>query len=813
MDILASKISAKLREVLIVPDPKRALFFLMLLLSPLSAFTVVGLSGNTERISPKRKRKVLAAREVRNENPFISIAGPEAPFIEDLSGSLLARLTPSLSIPGTFDPPKYDSSNIARVGYWSSGPARSVLAEGDYVYVGYGGGIWIFDLSEPDSPAVVGLISTPDLVLDMVYRDGILYVANSYAGVTTVDVSDPEHPEILDNLMPGYDEVLKVRLWYPYLFAKKGDLREHIVVLDVSDPRNMEEIGTELEWGCEYDVKDGYLYKVTPGMVRVIDVHDPANPVDRGKVIVERMGSSNIKVSGGYAYISRYRGLWVIDVHDPDSIYVAGVDSTWVNLGKLDVEENYVYVVGPGLTMYDVSDPRNPEALGHLPGDANYISAEGGYAYIANTYDSRDFWVADCRNPENPEVVYEKYDGPSSGRDVEVVGDRCYYACCEGGVYILRKRPEGKQIKILGRIREGAIRIKVDSLSNRLYTIGNDSFRVYDIGDASQPILLGSCYVGGWSQDVADIELIGDKALVVAGGKMKAVDVSDPPDPCVVGEFDGHGEIAGIEVRDDSLVYVWGDIYLYVVDVSNWYDPEEVVEYNLQDWFGSYLYKLWKLWKYGDYLIMDLWHWVIPPHNPPWMTYTVEVFDISDIYQIEHLMTLDYPEPADVAISGSRACWLSGVIGIYDFSGDPAEWSYLGYYRYNYGKTLIRCDYSDGLMYVCTNVIGLQVLHYQGDTVNVSEKTRAEGDFLTLSLPSLLRNRKAAIELNVPREGELELDLYDVSGRKVRELYRGYVPKGSKTAELDFSGLKNGVYFIGGRVSNLKASASVLIIE
>ena len=36
--------------------------------------------------------------------------------------------------------PKYDSLNVERAGYWSYGPARSVLAEGGYVYVGYGGG-------------------------------------------------------------------------------------------------------------------------------------------------------------------------------------------------------------------------------------------------------------------------------------------------------------------------------------------------------------------------------------------------------------------------------------------------------------------------------------------------------------------------------------------------------------------------------------------------------------------------------------------------------------------------------------------------
>ncbi len=48
--------------------------------------------------------------------------------------------------------------------------------------MGYGGGIWIFDVSEPASPVVAGMVATPDLVEDLVYHERVLYVANSCRG-------------------------------------------------------------------------------------------------------------------------------------------------------------------------------------------------------------------------------------------------------------------------------------------------------------------------------------------------------------------------------------------------------------------------------------------------------------------------------------------------------------------------------------------------------------------------------------------------------------------------------------------------------
>jgi len=314
------------------------------------------------------------------------------------------------------------------------------------------------------------------------------------------------------------------------------------------------------------------------------------------------------------------------------------------------------------------------------------------------------------------------------------------------------------------------------------------------------PVMLGECYVGHWSWGHVDLELCSGEVLVVVGGKLRVVDVSDPGDPSVVGEFEGHGGIVGVEVRDDSLVYLWGDNYLYVVDVSDGYNPEEVVEYDLDEMFGGQLLYLWNLWAFRDYIFLYL----IFEGNWCWMY----LYDMSDVYNMQYVDVLGGPAE-DMAFEGGRACVLnwaqaySGNITVYDFSGDPDSWSYLGGYWFGSYATWpdnVCCEYGGGLMYVVTWSRGLLVFHYLGDTVGVREGSEGNRRNLKLKVPSFLRGERAFVELSVPASGVVKLDLYDVSGRRVRELWKGYVSRGDKRIEVDLGGLCSGVYFLRAEV-------------
>jgi len=106
------------------------------------------------------------------------------------------------------------------------------------------------------------------------------------------------------------------------------------------------------------------------------------------------------------------------------------------------------------------------------------------------------------------------------------------------------------------------------------------------------------------------------------------------------------------------------------------------------------------------------------------------------------------------------------------------------------------CRYTGGYIYFVTWEKGLQILHYSGDTVGIREVGESERAGLSLKVPVLMESDRALVELSVPRDGEVKLDLYDVSGRRVRELWGGYVNKGNRRIEVDLRGLGSGVYFL-----------------
>jgi hypothetical protein len=96
----------------------------------------------------------------------------------------------------------------------------------------------------------------------------------------------------------------------------------------------------------------------------LVDISDPANPVDLGVAPIE--ATRNLMVVEGIAYASgqMYDGVTIVDVSDIQDIReIARIDLTSRDC-FLEVSDGYLYVgIGQTLTIYDVSDPASPEML------------------------------------------------------------------------------------------------------------------------------------------------------------------------------------------------------------------------------------------------------------------------------------------------------------------------------------------------------------------------------------------------------------------------------------------------------------------
>ena len=78
--------------------------------------------------------------------------------------------------------------------------------------------------------------------------------------------------------------------------------------------------------------------------------------------------------------------------------------------------------------------------------------------------------------------------------------------------------------------------------------------------------------------------------------------------------------------------------------------------------------------------------------------------------------------------------------------------------------------------------------------------------------PSVVRNT-AQIEFELPKQGQVELQLYDVTGRRVRELMNQRLEAGHHATAFDVNGLPSGSYFVVLRTKEANRTTRLLILK
>ena len=204
-------------------------------------------------------------------------------------------------------------------------------------------------------------------------------------------------------------------------------------------------------------VQGRYAYVGVGPRLVVVDVGDPARPVEVGRTGVLPGVVQDVAVSGTYAYVAdRDRGLRVIDVSDPSSPREVGFYDPLGYASGVAVSGSYAYVAdGSGLRVIDVSNPSSPREVGfyNTPGWAEDVAVSGSYAYVADG--DAGLRVIDVSNPSSPREV-GFYDTPGRASGVAVSGAYAYVADREGGLVILRFLGAGATYSISGRVVDGS---------------------------------------------------------------------------------------------------------------------------------------------------------------------------------------------------------------------------------------------------------------------------------------------------------------------------------------------------------------------
>lgn len=450
---------------------------------------------------------------------------------------------------------------IGSVEFTDTGMENSegITVVGNFAYVvGYAGWdrytsfLLVIDISAPEDPDIVGSVETPEgYGYDVEVIGDIAYVANSDAGLLLIDVSVPTAPKIIRSVdTPG--NAYSIKVIDDAAFVADG--ANGLVQFDISDPGHPTIIGSVDTPGSALGLAVigdmSYVADDNSGL-KVVNINDPSPPAIVG--LADTPGNAqSVTVIDDIAYVADYdSGLQIVDVSDPANPELIGSVDTQGFALDVSVNGDFAYVADydSGLQVVDVSDLTTPQIISTLitPGYVRAVSVSGDIAYVADG----ELQVVDISNPANPviisswsrtdyfgyaygvtvvgEIAYVAYfsglevidvsdpfhpvsmDGISTmySFDVTVVGDIAYVSCNDdnGGFLLIVDVSIPTDLKKLGSIDTPGDPKNVTIDGNTAYVATwEDGVQVVDISDPSEPLIIGSYNIGGYTSYVDVLE-------------------------------------------------------------------------------------------------------------------------------------------------------------------------------------------------------------------------------------------------------------------------------------------------------------------
>jgi hypothetical protein len=299
---------------------------------------------------------------------------------------------------------------------------------------------------------------------------------------------------------------------------------------------------------------------------------------------------------------------------------------------------------------------------------------------------------------------------------------------------------------------ESAVGVAVSGGYAYVAVMANDvSLWVIDVSDPPNSQPVGGFDTQGLAVGVA---VSGDYAYVAASDAgLCVIDVSDHAHPQQVGRFDTRGTAVGVAVSGDYAYVADGDAGLRVADVSNPARPLEVGSFNTPGRAEGVAISN------GCAFVAD----------GGFGLRVIDVFDPANPYEVGYYDTPGYARGVAVGDSGLVFVADSSSFGVYD----------------------------------CSEAMG----------VSSSSFIPHPSSFILSAYPNPF-NSTTTIRFTLPRAGQVSLTVYDVLGRRVRELTpAGWFEAGERRMMLDGKDLSTGVYYLRANTGVAASEQQITLIK
>jgi len=684
-----------------------------------------------------------------------------------------------------------DDLEIVSTMFWSD--IKDICIEDNFIYCAYEYGLQIIDISNPDSPTLVGQIFLQGYCRDMCVADGYVYLADSEAGIRIIDVHDPANPAILTAVeIPSYAR--GVCIGRNYIYATNST--NNLFIINVTDPANPV---VENTFNCVNNITDVYFAHDlifasaggNPGsMLKILDVSDPGNPV----LADNYFAGGNIKdvrVSGNKLFLTGEGdlGFKIIDIIDPEAPLLVGSYNSGNGFNGAVIYSNYAYLTSSGsMHIVNISDFANPTLERTNSYGADKLEIAGDFIYEVRRCSG--LMILNIIHPLTP-FPRSSYDAFWYINNVHISEPYAYVATgWPHGLHILDiSSPE--RPAIVGSFEPEMGLECANVAGNYAYGIeGVTLFKVIDITDPENPVETGECHVWQVGQKIT----IHDGYAFVIDRNFDIVDISNPQQPTFITTVLTPGNVKSVSVSGNYLYAADSDSGLFVYDFTDPYNPERIAKFWISQ--TSFLE--------GVFTVGDI----------AYLAYSGEGFVILNISNPYHLTAMAfYPQtfsPRDVYVSGDLAYLLDvrdGLV-VYDVS-DP--------YR---AHIIAQCELpgspsnvfaSGEYAYIAAHDLML-TLRLTPTGIEDTGSELPQDFVLSQNYPNPF-NSSTAIRYELPGQSRVNISIYDLLGRKIQTVQDGLQPAGSHEVLFDAGELSSGIYFYKLQAGNYTNTKKMLYIK
>ncbi|MBZ0265271.1 T9SS type A sorting domain-containing protein [bacterium] len=242
------------------------------------------------------------------------------------------------------------------------------------------------------------------------------------------------------------------------------------------------------------------------GGIYILDMSDPVNPVEVARFATD-MSAGFMFLDGTHLWVNSYPITSCYDISDITAPVLLGEQSSLLRIYDIPFVVNNTLLTsfGPGIRMYDVSDPANIGAAVDyvLPDEANigHIMIDDDFVY-ATTMSGGDFFkILDFSDPENVQLISESSLSTSPS--------------------IMRR--QGDYLYMI-------------------YTAVVSQLLIVDVSDPTNPVEVSNTEISAWA--TLGVLMLGDYMFIPTTGYLEydletvVIDVSDRNNPTEIERFD-----------------------------------------------------------------------------------------------------------------------------------------------------------------------------------------------------------------------------------------------------------------------------------